>query len=71
MDWAISRHSPKSHGDMGRPQRLPIGIREDDGIVYSAFDKYAEKHGGEVLTNTKHWHQVRRGEADYKSRLFY
>lgn len=23
------------------------------------------------LTNTKHWHTVRRGAADYKSRLFY
>ena len=42
-----------------------------EGYVISLLDKYAEKHGGEVLTNTKHWHQVRRGEADYQSRLFY
>ena len=42
-----------------------------ESYVVSLLDKYAEKHGSEVLTNTKHWHQVRRGEADYQSRLFY
>lgn len=63
--WAANynlQECENGHMSVGRGATCP----ECGGKI---TDSYTRVVG--FLTNTKHWHVVRRGGADYKSRLFY